>query len=693
MTETKLRQIVVTSALPYANGDLHLGHLLEAIATDIWVRWHKLKGEQCYYICGEDTHGTPIMLKAEAQNISPEELITYYRQRHEADFKDFLIVFDYYGTTHCEENKILATKIYQRLKAKGNIFTREISQYYDPVRELFLPDRYVKGECPRCGSSDQYGDNCEKCGASYSPTELKNPRSILSNTPPIQKNSEHYFFDLNSYADFLKDWVHAGHLPTVVANKLNEWLKGGLSAWDISRDAPYFGFLIPDTTDKYFYVWLDAPVGYMASWQQFIKTAQSTNTDLSFEAVWDKESTVELYHIIGKDIIYFHGLFWPAMLEGADFRTPTGIVSHGYLTVNGEKMSKSRGTFITARTYLENFKPEYIRYYFAAKITPGIDDIDLNFMDFRQRVNSDLVGKYINIASRLAPFLEKHFNNKLNKIPENFLAVVQPFLDKGTEISEGYEKFNYSRVIRTIMELADTANQFIDQHKPWQLVKNENTLPQVQAICTVGLNLFRLLTLYLKPILPETTAAVESMLNISALSWSAKNILLENHRIHSFQPIIERISEEKMMTFTNTITQPKTETPSSKIETKKAVSEKQTIEKKEKSYISIEDFAKIDLRVANIIHAESVEGADKLLRLEVDLGDEKRQVFAGIKSDYTPEQLIGQSVIVVANLAPRQMRFGLSEGMILAASDENKNELGIFLIQPMNGAKPGMKVR
>jgi methionyl-tRNA synthetase len=669
------RQILVTSALLYANGDIHLGHMVEAIQTDIWVRWQKLQGADCYYISADDTHGTPIMLKAEQLGITPEELIAKFKQRHERDLADFAIGHDHYYTTHSDENRELATTFYERLQARGDIYTDEILQFFDPEKQMFLPDRYIKGNCPRCGADDQYGDNCESCGATYLPTELKNPISVISGATPVEKKSKHFFFDLPRYQDFLKTWVGEDHVQPEVAHKLDEWLEGGLQAWNISRDKPYFGFKIPGEKDKYFYVWLDAPMGYMASWQNYV----SQHPTLSFDAFFGKDSTAELYHFIGKDIIYFHALFWPALLSGAGFRTPTKVVSHGFLTVDGQKMSKSRGTFIKARTYLNHLDPEYLRYYFAAKLSAGIDDIDLNFEDFRQRINSDLVGKFINIASRTARFIEKYFDGQLHAShhrPELF----EHFVKTGDTIADCFNQHDYARGVRHIMELADEANQYIDELKPWQLIKDDSQQDTVQQVCTQGINLFRLLTLYLKPILPVTTEALEDFLNCEPLSWNNREQALLAHSIKPFKPLCQRIEKDKVMSLLD--------------EAKKETAELAPADKPEVSddgLITIDDFVKVDLRVARIAKADHVEGADKLLRLEVDLGElGTRQIFAGIKAYYQPEDLIDKLTVVAANLKPRKMRFGLSEGMVLAAS--HKGQSRAFILHPDSGAEPGMRI-
>ncbi|WP_131781930.1 methionine--tRNA ligase [Legionella gresilensis] len=666
------RKLVVTSALPYANGPLHLGHLVEHIQTDVWVRTHKMLGNTCISVCGDDAHGTPIMLKAEQLGISPEELTTQMKQSHEQDFQDFAIHYDYYHTTHSNENQALASKIYQQLEANGDIVKKTIRQAYDPVKEMFLPDRYVKGTCPKCKTPDQYGDNCEACGATYSTTDLIDAVSAISGAKPIEKESEHYFFDLPRYEQLLKEWTRQGHLQLEVSNKLDEWFAAGLKQWDISRDAPYFGFPIPGTVNKFFYVWLDAPIGYMASFQKYCEL-----NGLNFDDYWGKNSSAELYHFVGKDIVYFHALFWPAILAGSNHRLPTAIFTHGFLTVNGQKMSKSRGTFIEARTYLNHLHPEYLRYYFAAKLNGRVDDLDLNFDDFINRVNADLVGKVVNIASRCAGFINRLFNNQL---AEKLSAptLYQELLSQRETIIDAYLQRDYAKAVRQIMDCADRVNQYIDTNKPWVLAKTPEQLPEVQTICTMGLNLFRILITYLKPVLPLMAMQAESFLNCDSLTWNSLDKPLLEHSIKLFKPLITRVERDKIDTLL-------AETKENLINSKQSNPMKQT----QTDFISIDDFSKIDLRVAKIITAEPVEGADKLLRLKLDLGDSQKQVFAGIKTAYAPADLVGRLTIVVANLAPRTMRFGVSEGMVLAAGDGKQ----IFLLQPDSGALPGMKVK
>ena len=676
------RKILVTSALPYANGPIHLGHMVETVQTDIWVRFQKMRGNDCYYVCADDAHGTAIMLKAEQLNISPEAQIANIQREHEADFRDFFIEFDNFHSTHSDENRELSSKIYLTLKSNGKIAEREITQAFDAEKNLFLADRYVKGTCPKCGAEDQYGDNCEVCGSTYSPMDLINPVSVISGTSPVPKASKHLFFKLPEFTEFLSDWTRAGHLQTEVANKLAEWLESGLQEWDISRDAPYFGFKIPEENDKYFYVWLDAPIGYMASFKNLCDRG-----NLDFDEYWQSDSQCELYHFIGKDIVNFHALFWPAMLTEAGFRTPTKVCVHGFLTVDGKKMSKSRGTFINARTYLDHLDPEYLRYYYATKLSSSVDDIDLNLEDFVQRVNSDLVGKIVNIASRTAKFVEKS-GGTLSPIIANE-TLWQTYLDKSHVIASYYEARDYGKAMREIMALADSANEYIAEQAPWTLAKDTANSEKVLQICSLGINCFRVLMTFLMPVLPKTAESAAAFLNCDLL-WPEKIDYLGAHGINKFKPLMTRIDAKHVqaMVDASVATQPKS--PS---ETKKP-----TLNDEPNSWLAKEpvaeqiefnDFAKIDLRVVRIENAEHVEGADKLLRLTLDLGGETRQVFAGIKSAYQPEQLIGKHTVMVANLAPRKMKFGVSEGMVLAAGP-GKDEL--YILEPNEGAKPGMRV-
>jgi len=674
------RKILITSALPYANGPIHLGHMVEYIQTDIWAKYQRMQGNSCFYVCADDAHGTPIMLRAQAEGITPEALIDRIGKEHQQDFTDFNISFDNYHSTHSPENEALAGQIYDSLNQAGHIHQRTISQMYDPDKEMFLPDRFIKGDCPKCGATEQYGDSCEVCGATYSPTELKNAVSAVSGAKPVEKDSLHYFFALGDFETMLKNWTQGGHLQNEVSNKLGEWFEAGLRDWDISRDEPYFGFRIPGTDNKYFYVWLDAPVGYMASFKNYCD-----RQGVDFDEYWGKDSDAELYHFIGKDIIYFHALFWPAMLAGSNFRTPNAIFAHGFLTVDGQKMSKSRGTFIMARTYLDHLNPEYLRYYFAAKMGAGVDDLDLNLEDFKDRVNSDLVGKVVNIASRCAGFIKKKFDGNLSSscteqtLYDNFVAA-------GDAIARLYEAREYGKAMREIMALADKANQYIDEKKPWVLSKEEGREQEVQDSCSVGLNLFRVLVTYLKPVLPKLAEQSETFLNIEPLQWDSILKPLTSHTINKFKPLMTRIDEKQIEAMLE----------DSK-ETIKAVETSTMMESGTDTHldpiegvIQFDDFAKLDLRIAKIVKAEHVEGADKLLRLTLDIGGETRNVFAGIKSAYSPEDLQGKLTVMVANLAPRKMRFGVSEGMVLAAGPGGSD---LFVLHPDEGATPGMRVK
>ena len=671
------RKILITSALPYANGPTHLGHMLEYIQTDIWSRFQKLRGHETYYLCADDAHGTPIMLNAQKQGITPEEMVKNVSVERQRDFADFSVEFDNYHSTHSEENKELSALIYNRLNDKGHIKKRTISQLFDPEKEIFLPDRFVTGTCPTCGAEDQNGDSCDACGATYSPTELKDPRSAMSGAIPVLKDSEHYFFDLPAFEDMLKEWLHSGSLQAEMANKLEEWFAEGLQQWDISRDAPYFGFEIPGAPGKYFYVWLDAPIGYMASFKNLCD-----KSGLDFDAFWGEGSDAELYHFIGKDIIYFHSLFWPAMLDGANFRKPTNVFAHGFVTVNGAKMSKSKGTFIKARTYLDHLNPEYLRYYFAAKLNSGITDLDLNLEDFAQRVNSDLVGKVVNIASRCAGFITKKFDGKLSNVimePE----LLAEFQNASDTIADHYENREYSRAIREIMTLADKANQFIDAQAPWVLIKNEDTQEQAHQVCSLGLNLFKVLLTYLKPVLPVMAANVESFLN-TELTWESAQTPLVGHEISKFKALMQRVEMDKVNKMVEESKESLEAANKPKIDPNSPLAKEPIADE-----IEFNDFAKVDLRVAKIAKAEHVEGAEKLLKLTLDLGGETRQVFAGIKSAYAPEDIEGKLTVMVANLKPRKMRFGMSEGMVLAAGPGGKE---IYILNPDEGSEPGMRV-
>ncbi|MDG0980630.1 MAG: methionine--tRNA ligase [Halieaceae bacterium] len=683
MSYQQPRRILVTSALPYANGPLHLGHMLEQIQTDIWVRFQQSQGNECYYICADDAHGTAIMLKAESMGITPEQLIEQVREQHERDSRGFLVNFDHFYSTHSEENRYWSERIYGALRDSGQIVKRNIVQAFDPEKSLFLADRFIKGTCPKCKTSDQYGDNCESCGATYTPNDLIDPVSALSGAKPIQKESEHYFLDLAQSTDLLTDWINSDRLQPQVANKLREWLDAGLQGWDISRDAPYFGFEIPDAPGKYFYVWLDAPIGYIASFDNFSKL-----NNIDFESFWFDGKSTELYHFIGKDIINFHGLFWPAMLNAAGLRAPSAIYAHGFLTVNGTKMSKSRGTFINASNYLSHLSPEYLRYYFAAKLGPSVDDIDLNLEDFVQRVNSDVVGKIVNIASRCAGFLKKRFDNTLAAEQES-PELLQSLLEARGSITTHFEGRDYNRALREVIALADKVNQFIDEKQPWVLAKDEANNAQVHRVCSDGVQAFRILVSYLAPVLPEMAAKSESFLN-TKLTFTNLNtgLLPAGHQLEPFSPLMQRIEMsvvQAMIEAEKTTAQvqvPSQESPKG--------SDTASAYPPIAQQIDFDTFAKVDLRVADIVSAESVEGADKLLRLTVSLGDGERTIIAGIKSAYKAEQLVGRQIVVVANLAPRKMRFGISEGMALAAGPGGKD---IFLLAPDSGAVAGMQVK
>jgi methionyl-tRNA synthetase len=682
------RKILVTSALPYANGGIHLGHLMEAIQTDIWVRLQKLRGNDCVYVCADDAHGTAIMLSAEQQGITPEQLIENISNEHQRDFADFLIQFDNYHSTHSEENREFSEHIYKVLDKNGHVNRRSITQLFDPEKKLFLADRYVTGTCPKCKSADQYGDNCEACGSTYSPSELIDPRSSISGATPIEKDSEHFFFALPEFRDMLSQWTRSGTLQDPVANKLREWLDTELQEWDISRDAPYFGFEIPGSPGKFFYVWLDAPIGYMASFKHLCD-----RTEYNFDDYWQKGKDTELYHFIGKDIINFHTLFWPAMLTSAGYRTPSAVHVHGFLTVDGTKMSKSRGTFINARTYLDHLNPEYLRYFLAAKLSNGIDDLDLNLDDFAQRVNSDLVGKVVNIASRCAGFIGKGFDGYLadNLDNPNLLAEMQAAKNV---IGDYFQSREYSKAIRLIMSLADKANQYINDKEPWIIAKTDKQSPELQAICSSGINAFRLLMCYLKPVLPKMAADAEQFLSIEPLLWDDADSLLLGHKINKFKPLMTRVESDKVQAMVDA-TQKEFEIQARSKAKSDTTKQPQENTAGFESEINFNDFAKVDLRVAEITSAEHVEGADKLLKLVLNLGKDKneegitRTVFSGIKLAYDPEKLVGMLTIVVANLAPRKMKFGMSEGMILAAGPGEKE---IWLFEPHAGAQPGMRI-
>ena len=685
------KKIMVTCALPYANGSIHLGHMLEHIQADIWVRYQRMRGNTLWFICADDAHGTPIMLKAQQLGVSPEQMIGEMSREHQADFAGFNISYDNYHSTHSEENRVLSEQIYGRLKQNGFIKNRTISQLYDPEKGMFLPDRFVKGTCPKCKTPDQYGDNCEVCGATYSPTELIEPKSVISGATPVMRDSEHFFFDLPSFSAMLQTWTRSGALQEQVANKMQEWFDSGLQQWDISRDAPYFGFEIPDAPGKYFYVWLDAPIGYMGSF----KNLCDKRGDIDFEEYWKKDSTTELYHFIGKDIVYFHSLFWPAMLEGSQYRKPDNLFVHGYVTVNGAKMSKSRGTFIKASTWLQHLDADSLRYYYAAKLSSRIDDIDLNLEDFVQRVNADIVNKVVNLASRNAGFITKRFNGKLSDHLAD-PALYQTFVDASEKIGDAWESREYSRAIREIMSLADLANRYVDEQAPWVVAKQEGREADLQAICSMGIHLFRILMTWLKPVLPELAQRTEAFLN-SELTWDSVAQPLTAHTVAPFKALYQRIEMAKVTALVDASKEDAAQTPApvaTKADKKASAATGKAADKAEEQtegVIGIDDFAKVDMRVALIEQAELVEGSDKLLRLMLDVGGEKRQIFSGIRAAYPdPSVLVGRLTIIVANLAPRKMRFGVSEGMVLSAGNGGKD---LFILSADSGAQPGMPVR
>ncbi|WP_434137971.1 methionine--tRNA ligase [Photobacterium leiognathi] len=675
------RKILVTCALPYANGSIHLGHMLEHVQADIWVRYQRLRGNEVHFICADDAHGTPIMLKAQQMGMEPEQMIAEVSKEHQADFAGFDIDFSNYHSTHSPENRELASFVYTQLKEKGFITSRTISQLFDPEKEMFLPDRFVKGTCPKCKAEDQYGDNCDNCGETYSPTDLINPKSAVSGATPVMKDSEHFFFDLPQFESMLKEWTKSGALQDETANKMQEWFESGLQQWDISRDAPYFGFEIPGETGKYFYVWLDAPIGYMGSF----KNLCDKRGDLNFDEYWNKDSSTELYHFIGKDIVYFHSLFWPAMLDGAGFRKPNNVFVHGYVTVNGAKMSKSKGTFIKAGTYLKHLDPECLRYYYAAKLNSRIDDLDLNLEDFTQRVNSDVVNKIVNLASRNAGFIAKRFDGKLS---DNFVEpeLYAEFVAAADRIGELYESREYGRAIREITALADKANQYVDEKAPWVVAKQEGKDQELQEICTVGINLFRVLMAYLKPVMPKLAERSEAFLN-ETLTWESIAKPLTAHEVTKFKALFNRIDPAHVAAM---VESSKEEAAADKAAAEAAAKPASPLtEEPIEAEIEFDDFAKVDLRIAKIVSCESVPKANKLLKFQLDIGGEMRQVFSGIKAAYEPEELVGKLTVVVANLKPRKMKFGMSEGMILAAGPGGKD---FWILEPHEGAQPGMRV-
>jgi methionyl-tRNA synthetase len=678
------RQILVTSALPYANGPLHIGHLVEYIQTDIWVRFQRMRGHDCIYVCASDAHGTPIMLRARQDGIAPEALIREVHAGQIEDFAGFHIEFDNYHTTHSAENRALVEEIFHALEAGGHIVTRTIRQSYDEQEGMFLPDRFVRGTCPRCGAADQYGDSCEVCGATYRPSDLLDAVSVLSGTRPVERESEHLFFKLGDFEPMLKRWMAEGRLHESMRNKLEEWFEAGLQDWDISRDAPYFGFEIPGRPGKFFYVWLDAPIGYIASFRQLCER----RPELDFDAWWRAGSDTELYHFIGKDIVYFHSLFWPAVLHGAGFRTPTAVYAHGFLTVNGEKMSKSRGTFIRARTWLQHLDPEALRYYYATKLGAGAEDLDLNLEDFVLRVNSDLVGKLVNIASRCAGFIHRVSDGRLATTLPN-PALHEEFAAAGPGIAAHLEERRYGQAVRQIMALADRANQYIDREKPWIMAREPGREAEVQAVCTQGINAFRSLVTWLKPVLPRLASAAEAFLRCPPLTWGDAATPLLDHRIGPFEPLMQRVDPAAVQAMLDASRDSLARMPvPGHAAAPQAAGAKPAAEDDGLPEIDIEDFSKVELRVARILAADYVDGADKLLKLTLDIGNGRREVFAGIRSAYRAEDLPGKLTVVVSNLKARKMRFGVSEGMVLAAAGGD----GIFLIAPDEGAEPGMRV-
>lgn len=665
---------MVSSALPYANGSIHMGHLVEYIQSDIWTRFQKLRGHDCVYVCAADTHGTPIMIKARESGVAPEELVTRVAAEQLADLESFGVCFDNFHSTHSAENEELVGKIYRSLRDAGHIATRTIQQAYDAEERMFLPDRFVKGTCPVCKTEDQYGDACENCGATYTPDELIDPVSVLSDTTPEWRDSEHYFFRLSQFVAQLRDWMREAKLHSSITSKLEEWFEAGLKDWDISRDAPYFGFRIPDTEDKYFYVWLDAPVGYLASFLHYCRE----HGQHDFDDYWQADSKHEVYHFIGKDIVYFHTLFWPAVLAGAGLRTPTSVFAHGFLTINGKKMSKSRGTFINARTYRDNLDPNYLRYYYAAKLGPGMDDIDLNLDDFAARVNSDLVGKLVNIASRCAGFIRKGGGQLATSLDD--ASLYDEFVREGDAIASHYEAREYSKAMRRVMALADKANRYIEEKKPWAMAREPGNDDAVRAVCTQGLNMYRALAIYLAPVLPDIASRSRTMFRDDPWNWSDAAAPVLGREIANYEALVTRVDPKKVE---NMVEQSK---PEAEQKANKATDGEK---EQDDSRISIDDFMKVDLRVATVVAAHAVDGADKLVQLTLDLGDEQRTVFSGIKAAYAPESLVGRKVIAVANLAPRKMRFGVSEGMVLAAGPGGSD---IFLLSIDDGAVPGQRV-
>jgi methionyl-tRNA synthetase len=675
------RRILVTSALPYANGPLHLGHMIEAVQTDIWCRFQRARGHDCIYVCAEDCHGTPIMIKARQDGISPEELITAAAADHQRDYAAFGIAMDHFHSTHSEENRRLSGELYRRLVERGSIVRRTIRQAYDEQAGMFLPDRFVRGTCPRCATPDQYGDSCENCGATYSPADLKDAVSTISGTKPVLRDSEHLFFRLGDYEKDLKEWLATHGLQPAVRAKLDEWFTAGLTDWDISRDAPYFGFEIPDAPGKYFYVWFDAPVGYMGSF-----AALAARRGLDFDAYWKAGATTELHHFIGKDISYFHTLFWPAMLHGAGCRRPTGVHVHGFLTVDGQKMSKSRGTFILARHYIDLLPADHLRYYFAAKLGNGLDDIDFSPADFTARVNSDVVGKLVNIASRCAPFIERAGGSLAPALAD--AALYGEFTARSEDIARLFETRDYAGAVREIMLLADRANQYVDAHKPWVLAKDPSRLEEARAVATQGINLFRVLMTWLAPVLPGVAATAEAWLGQGALArWDGALDPIVGRPMGKYPQLATRVDPAvvKQLLARQPVVAPAAASASATQAARKTTMESKPV-------INIDDFARLDLRAALVLEAARVEGSDKLLQLKLDLGTEQRNVFSGIAAFYKPEDLVGRYVVMIANLAPRKMRFGVSEGMVLCASDKDGDGSGVFVLTADAGVKPGMRI-
>ena len=675
------RQILVTSALPYANGSLHLGHIIEAVQTDVWVRFQKMQGHSCLYVCAEDTHGTPIMIRAQSEGIRPEDLIARVAEEHKADYRDFLIGHDQFHSTHSPENRYFTDSMFERLQAAGHITRRSVRQAYDEKAGMFLPDRYVRGTCPTCRATDQYGDSCEVCGATYTPADLIEPRSTISNTAPVWRESEHLFFALGHFEAMLREWVKSGSLQDAVRSKLDEWFNSGLQDWDISRDAPYFGFEIPGAPGKYFYVWFDAPIGYLGSFK-----AYCDRTGLDLNQYLRPDSTTELHHFIGKDISYFHTLFWPAVLHGSSFRRPTAVHVHGFLTINGQKMSKSRGTFITARRYLDHLPAEALRYYFAAKLGAGVDDIDLSLEDFTARVNSDLVGKLVNIASRCAGFVARGGGRLAPALAD--AALYAEFTAAAPRLASLFEARDYSQAIREIMALADKANQYVDANKPWALAKDPARADEVIAVATQGINLFRVLMVYLAPVLPQMACKAAAFLGAPLARWDEIEQPLLGTPLANYEPLALRLDPKQVGALVDTASTaeaPKAISTDTKTSSKVTTPDSAAT----KPLISIDDFAKLDLRMARVAEASLVEGSDKLLKLTLELGEERRTVFSGIRKTYSPEALVGRHVVVVANLAPRKMRFGVSEGMVLCASDEADR---LFLLGADEGVTSGLPV-